>query len=266
MLSSMETELGITVVGPTGQLIRLLRNNPVFLSGRDILRQALPAEQQWEALQDLVANPLQALVDWCARFGMVFVVDGETLKLNDAVLNKECWLPLLIRTHAVSGSPKHILQFAELLGGGAKNAPVQKVTLHLQEYPLGYQPRLLQVRELPKDVRRGDIVTTASTGDTPFLVSYNDILVTPDGKLMPVRGIVLAKVTDEKATAEVLEQPAILGFDMTYRCEGGSVAGWLADHSFDSLKAARSNAEDILKEGHDARIINRITGESVSLN
>ncbi|KVP97003.1 hypothetical protein WJ96_07485 [Burkholderia ubonensis] len=262
----METQLGLTVIGPKGQQLRLQRNNPTFQAGRDILRQSLPAEQQWLKLQELVANPLKALVDWCERFGLVFKDEGDTLRLNDATLNRTRWLPLLNRTQAVGGSPKHLLQFAERLGGQAKDAKVGNIALHLQDDKLrGLQPGLLMKVDLPKEARTGDVVNESSTGSVPFLVSFSDILVQPDGALKPQCGMVLTQVSDEKDTADILAQPAILGFNRTYRCEEGSVDGWLEDLSFDSLKAARRNAKEIQDTGAEARIINRITGEPVSL-
>jgi len=267
MLACMETKLGLMVIGPQGQKLRLQSNHPAFRAGRDIVRQALPAEQAWQKLQDLVANPLKALVEWCERFGLAFMDAGATLHLNDVALDRENWLPLLNRTQSVGGSPVYLMQLAEKLGAQALTAKVGNVSLHLQEDKLhGLQPSLLRVMNLPKEARTGDIVTDSSTGPTPFLVSFNEFSVAPTGELMPHRGLVLTQVHDDKEAADILEQPAVLGFNRTYRCEEGTAGGWLEDMSFDSLKAARLNAKGIQDFGSEARIVNRITGEVISMH
>ena len=266
MLSCMETSLGLMVIGPKGQSLRLQRSNPAFLAGRDILRQSLPAEQAWQKLQELMDNPLKALIGWCERFGLTLKDEGDTLRLKDVGLSRERWLPLLNRTQGVGGSPVHILAFAEKLGGMAQNAEVAKVALHLQDDKLlGLQPALLQKVNLPKEARTGDVVTEASTGGTPFLVSFNDYFVSPEGVVTPHRGVVLSPVRDEKEADDILQQPAVLGFNRTYRCEEGTTDGWLEDLSFDSLRAARLNAKEIQDSGSEARMMNRITGEVVAM-
>ena len=58
MLSCMETPLGMMVIGPQGQSLRVQRSHPAFTAGQELLRQALPAEQLWQRLQDLMADPL----------------------------------------------------------------------------------------------------------------------------------------------------------------------------------------------------------------
>ncbi len=266
MLSCMETQLGLMVIGPKGQSLRLQRNNPAFQSGRDILRQTLPAEQAWAKLQELVANPLKALVNWCERFGLVFKEDGDFITLNDQKLSRETWLPLLTRTQAVGGTPMHLLAFAAKLGESAVKANVASLTLHLQEDKLrGLQPAALLMLNLPKEAKTGDLVTETSKGSTPFLVSAHDCLVSETGTVSLHRGVVLSQVRDAAEVADILEQPAVLGFNRTYRCEEGTSDGWLEDLSFDSLTAARRNAKEIQDSGSEARIINRITGEAVAL-
>lgn len=266
MLSCMETPLGLMVIGPKGQSLRLQRNNPAFMAGRDILRQPLPAEQAWQQLNDLMVNPLKALLGWCERFGLTFKDEGATLRLNDKKLSREHWLPLLNRTHQIGGSPKHLLTFAEKMGALAENAQVANIALHLHDDKLlGLQPALLKLVNLPKEARTGDVVTESSTGATPFLVSFSDYFVSPEGVVMPHRGMVLLPVRDESEAADILAQPAVLGFNRTYRCEEGTPDGWLEDLSFDSLKAAQLNAKEIQDSGSEARIINRITGEAVTM-
>lgn len=266
MLSCMETQQGLMVIGPKGQSLRLQSGHPAYRAGRDILRSHLPAEQAWQHLQDLVANPLKALVQWCERFGLTFKDEGATLRLNDMKLNRENWLPLLNRTQTVGSSPIHLMQFAEKLGATAGTASVGKVTLHLQDDKLaGVQACLLRIVNLPAAARMGDVVTESSTGPVPFLVSFSDFSAEASGGIQAHRGLVLSQVLDEKVAADTLEQPAILGYNRTYRCEEGTADGWLEDMSFDSLKAARLNAKEIEGTGSEARIINRITGETVSL-
>ncbi|MBU9200436.1 hypothetical protein KTD31_03585 [Burkholderia multivorans] len=266
MLSCMETQMGLMVIGPKGQKLRLLSNNPAFRAGRDILRQSMPAEQMWQKLQDLVANPLKALADWCDRFGVRLQCEGDTLLLNDVSLQRTCWEGLLSRMQAVGGSPKTILQFAEALGANAGAVEAGQLSLHLREDLLsGPRPAVLRMVNLPKDARTGDLVNETSSGSVPYLVSYDDYLAEDSGNLILRKGTVLNRVTSEAEAADILLQPAILGFNRTYRCEEGTADGWLEDLSFDSLTAARRNAKDIQNSGAEARIINRITGESVPL-
>jgi hypothetical protein len=265
-LSCIETHNGVSVVGPKNQTLRIQRNNPVFSTGLAILRGTLPAEQKWMQLQDLVLNPLKAVVDWCERFGLAFTDAGDTLYLNDAPLSRERWLPLFNRMQAAGGSPLHLLQFAEKLGGESRVAQVGKIALHLQDKKLlGLQPALLVKMGLPKDARTGDIVTESSRGEVPFLVSFHEVTAQADGTLLPITGLVLTPVMNESEAADVLAQPVVLGFNRTYRCEEGSSDGWLEDLSFDSLLAARRNAKEIQESGAEARIINRVTGDAVSL-
>jgi hypothetical protein len=265
-LSCIETHTGMTVVGPKNQSVRIQRGAPVFATGLAIMRGTLPSEQKWLQLQDLVLNPLKAVVDWCERFGLVFKDEGDTLCLNDKFLSREHWLPLLSRMQSAGGSPLHLLQFADKLGAAAQSAHVSTIALHLQDKKLlGFQPSLLLQVGLPKEARMGDLVTETSAGAVPFLVSYHDVSVRADGALQPLNGLVLTQVTNESEAADILEQPVVLGFNQTYRCEEGTTDGWLEDLSFDSLKAARRNAKDIQDSGAEARIINRITGTAVSL-
>lgn len=265
-LSCIETHLGMTVVGPGNRSVRILRSAAVFVTGVAIMHGTLPAEQKWLQLQELVENPLKAMVTWFERFGITFKDEGDTFRLNDVFLSRERWLPLLNRTQTLGGSPVHLMQFVEKLGSAAQFARVEKVALHLHEKKnLGLRPGLLMKVGLPKEARKGDVVNESSKGDVPFLVSYDEFTVCADGSLQPLSGFVLAPVTNEAEAADILEQPAVLGFNRTYRCEEGAATGWLEDYSFDSLKAARRNVKDILRSGAEARIVNRITGDVVPL-
>lgn len=266
MLSCMETQMGLMVIGPKGQNLRLQSNHPAFRAGRDILRQSIPAEQMWQKLQELVANPLKALVDWCDRFGVRLQCEGDTLLLNDASLNRARWESFLGRMQAVSGSPKTVLQFVESLGANAGAVRASRLSLHLRDDLLsGPKPAVLRMVNLPEEARTGDLVNESSTGPVPYLVSYDDYLAEDSGNLVLRKGAVLSRVSSEAEAADILQQPVVLGFNRTYRCEEGTADGWLEDLSFDSLTAARRNAKDIQNSGAEARIINRITGESVPL-
>jgi hypothetical protein len=266
MLSCMETQQGLMVIGPKGQSLRLASSHPAYRAGREIVHMPLPAEQAWQKLQDLMANPLKALVDWFERFGFVFTAHGDTVHVNDRAFSQERWLPLFNRAQSAGASPHHLVQFAEKLGGPAENALVRDICLHLQEDKLnGLQPALLRLVSLPVAARRGDVVTPSSSGPVPFLVSFADFSVLPSGLLQTGNGLVLSQGHNEKEAADILEQPVILGFDRTYRCEEGTATGWLEDLSFDSLRSARLNAKEIQATGAEARIINRITNETVSL-
>jgi hypothetical protein len=261
----METQMGLTVIGPDGQSLRLLRNHPAFLSGRNIVREAIPAEQQWSKLRELMANPLRALSDWCARFGIRFVDQGATLKLGDCELNREGWLPLLQRCHSTAGSPEAVMLLAEKIRQADKLANLAGVCLHLRDNPLrGKQVGIVTLRGLPPAARAGDLVDMTGTGTAPYLVSHDGFLLREDGTLQLRDGIVLGPTPGDDIAKDVLAQPVILGNCRTYRCEEGSADGWLEDNSFDSLMQAIGNARDIQKTGSEARVINRITGDVVA--
>ncbi|RQR65325.1 hypothetical protein DIE18_02250 [Burkholderia sp. Bp9125] len=266
MLSCIETGLGLTVFGPDGVALRIQRTNPAFMESRRIVREASPEQQKWSRLQALMANPLIALVNWCAGFGMRLVDEGDTLRLQDRELGRAGWLPLLNRCQLVAGSPQPVALFAEMLGAEAAiTAKVSNVCLHLRrDAARGMRVGVVQLQNLPAAARRGDRVEGVGTGDTPFLVSYDKVNVNTDGTLRMVEGTVLGPVPVKGVAMDVLEQPAILGFDRTYRCEEGAADGWLEDCSYDSLKEAIGNAREIQNFGSEARIINRITGEVVA--
>ena len=265
MLSSIETGLGLTVIGPDGEALRIQRTSPAFMESRRIVREAAPEQQKWSRLQALMANPLIALVNWCAGFGTRLVDEGATLRLQDRELGRAEWLPLLSRCQLVAGSPLPVTLLAEKLGDEAITAKVPNVCLHLRhDAARGMQVGVVQLQNLPAAARRGDRIEGPGKGDTPYLVSYDKVTVHTDGTLRMVEGTVLGPAPVKDVAMDVLTQPAILGFDRTYRCEEGAADGWLEDRSYDSLKEAIVNAREIRNYGSEARIINRITGEAVA--
>lgn len=265
MLSCMETALGLMVIGPNGQALRLQRSSPAFTAGRDLLKRSLPAEQVWAQLQALIADPRKAVISWFERFGLLFRDEGDYIRINSRALRQDLWLPLIERTMATGGSPQHLLDFVNRLGNWALSTTVGKVALQVPEPGQLRGPSVLRLVDLPEKARRGDIVTAVSRGRTPFLVSYHDYEASETGEIKLKEGLVLSSATDITELEDVLSQPQVLGFNRTYRCEEGSAEGWLEDLSFDSLIAARCNAKEIQASGSEARIINRITGDVVSM-
>lgn len=265
MLSCMETQLGMTVIGPTGEALRIQRVNPVFASCKNLLREGLPAEMCWVRLQALLDNPLSALVDWCERFGMRFKDSEDVLRLNDMQLPREQWLPLFQRSMATSNSPVFILRLASTLDSALSQARISDECFCIEEHSIaGPRVKLVRIAHLPENARPGDWVSGTHAGDTPFLVGYFDFSVADDGRLIPHKGTVLRKVSSTESIDDVLAQPFIQGQNRTYRCEEGSPDGWLEVESFDSLKDAIFNAKDIQRTGAEARIVNRLTGETVA--
>lgn len=263
-ISCMDSPQGLSIFGPQGQFLRLLPNNPAIAACRDIVRGAMPAEQQWTMLQELIANPLKVLMDWCARFAIRFTDEGEFFRLQDRQLTKAGWLSLLQRCHATGGSPEPVLLLAERLGPSESAAKVDGTCIHLQRDPRrGDQVGIVKLVNLPEVARAGDRVDATSTGDTPFLVSYDRFCLNDEGTLQPLTGFVLSAVSERAVTEDVLAQPVILGNEQTYRCEEGSPDGWMEGFSFDSLRSAINDAKDIQKTGAQARIINRTSGAVV---
>lgn len=269
MLSCMTTPLGLTVIGPEGQPLRLASSHPAYRAGKDLLQAGLPGEQTWQRLKELVADPLKPMASWCARFGIQLFEDQDTLRLNDVVLDRAAWLPFLTRLEATAGTPRIALRLAAMLGERAKTAKVGQACLHVsrdEDVPI----RLLRLERLPDEAEMGDKVEVAATTGALFLVTYAGISVSDDGVLIPSLGEVLSKVptsgpTDMANVQDVLEQPCVLGHNRTYRCEHGTVDGWFEDFSFDGLAQARLNAKEMSDATTEARIINRITGELVRL-
>lgn len=270
MLSSMTTPLGVTVIGPSGHALRLPASHPAFRTGCELLQAGLPGEQTWQKLQELVANPLKAMASWCDRFGVTIVEDDDFITLNDLKLSRAKWLPLLTRLEATGGSPGLALRLAAKLGATAAQANVADVCIHVQREtlnPLG----LLKLEYLPADARPGDKVEVPANTGLPFIVSYASVSADEEGVLALCEGVVLSKVDVTqveglKYTMDALAQPGVIGHNQTYRCEQGSSTGWLEDFSFDSLAQARLNAAEMSTEGSEVRIINRITGELVSIS
>lgn len=263
-ISCVDSSQGLSIFGPQGQFMRLLPNSPALAACRDIVRGSMPAEQKWNLLQELIANPLKVLVDWCARFSIRFVDEGETFRLQDRQLNRAGWLSLLQRCHATAGSPEPVLALAEKIGPADRTADLTGACIHLRRDPrLGNKVGIVKLVDLPAAARAGDRVDTTSTGDTPFLVSYEGFHLHDDGTLRMLNGFVLAPAPDRDVAADVLAQPVILGHNQTYRSEEGSPEGWMESFSFDSLKEAINDAKDIQKTGAEARIINRVSGAVV---
>lgn len=266
MLSCLETADVLTILKPSGGFLRIPRSDADYMVVKDIVKSDLPGEQAWKQIEALRLNPLQSLMEWCARFKIRMAEDGDFIRLNDMRLFRRGWLPLLERTRAAGGTPVPVLSFAARLSAAEKETNVGGATLHLSKEAGGVlTPKLVTLMSLHKDARLGDVVHYPSSGDTPFLVSFDSYALDASGNLVPVAGSVLAQVKNRPEANDILNQPAILGFNQTYRCSAGTVNGWLEDLSFDSLQAARTNAKEIVGQGFEARIINRITGDTVSV-
>lgn len=259
MLSVMETNLGLVVVGPKGQTQRIPRGHPAFASSRSVVNGSLPAEQAWEQLEELMSNPLKALTDWLSGFGLSIQDEGDSIRVQDMVLSKMQWLPLLQRAQQRKASPVPVVQFAEKLGTQAFEAPVSQIVLQTQTTGDVELVQLARVKQLPDAARRGDIVTPSSVGPATFLVGYEDVWL-EDGQLQVGKGVVLRRL-DQIEKTEILTEPVILGDGRTYKCVEGDKAGWLEDLSFDTLAAAERNIKDIRSTGSEARIINRISNQ-----
>ena len=273
MLSIMETQLGLMIVGPNGKSLRISRTNPAFAASKDVVNLAMPWEQSWEKLQELSTNPLKAFSDWLAIFGLEFSnVDADSFRINDSKLSKAHWLPLLQKTQAVAGTPVPVMRLHAKLKKDVPDGTVQvsNECIHWAYSAVsGYEPYLIRKVMLPVDARRGDLVDAGSRGGTLFLVSYSDFKAKinvegSEGTLEFGSGVVLQKPSSETEADAILLEPVIIGNNRTYKCEEGDRAGWLEDLSFDNLIAARINIKAIRDSGSEARIINRISNAVVA--
>lgn len=266
MLSCLETSQGLTVIGPTGESLRLARSNPAFLAGKALIAASMPGEQLWVKLQSLMADPLGPVIEWASRFGVSLLKVGEDeLELNGYRLAKANWLPLLNRSLATAGSPIPALKLANLLGGAARTAKVDNFCLYWEPDIKGdnHQVGILIKAQVPDKTLIGDRVIGLSSGFCEALVAYDSLDVAPDGNLIFNQG----KVVDISRSSypELSAEPVIMGNNRTYKCEEGSPEGWFEDLSFDSLTEAKANVVSIQKSGAEARIINRISNMPVPL-
>lgn len=273
MISSMETQLGLMIVGPAGDCLRIERSHPAFQAGKDAIRKSLPGEQIWQELQALMADPLRPMALWCERFGLKFSQDDATINLNDTKLSKEKWVPLLHRLQTVSGTPIVALTLADMLRSYSGHVPastvqeanVKNVCLQLDTRGGFEVVNLVRQVTLPESAKPGDVVFQSAQGSRPFLVAYSDFYAASSGELIGVKGTVLRSAEDMLHTADILAQPIILGADRTYRCEEGTAEGWFEDMSTDSLEEARRTLREIRDTGADARIVNRVTNLPVEI-
>lgn len=267
MLSCMDTDRGLMIFGPGNQPLRVNASSPSITAARELLRQKLPAEQAWSMLMALVENPLLALVSWCERFGISLTEElqpeGEFLVLGGRKLSKSKWLPLLQRTYAVAGTPKSILAFASVLGDTAVNVDASGLTLHIPNYGFNNRVGVLKRMDLPAECRFGDLVTLDSKGTVPYLVTFDDFTASNEGELTLVGGKVLGSLAGAVFTDDVLAQPVVCGFDQTYVCQEGQASGWKTDLSFDSLRAARLNLDEMRVSNSEVRLINVTSGDEV---
>lgn len=271
MLSCMETQLGLMIIGPSGQSKRVERANPAFSVVRELLRQTCPAEQTWALISEVLSDSMRPLALWCESAGLKFSWADKILKLNDVRLGGRNWVSFLQRLQSSAATPDVAMKFAKSLRAGVSlelgeridNINLDSVCLHLSER-LGLETvNLVRLQNLPPAARSGDIVLPSSTGSVPFLVSYHDAEIDDLGNFVTSKGTVLTKADELVYSADVLRQPAIIGFDRTYCCYEGSPSGWIEDASFDGLDAARKNIEDIRLSGAEARLINRISGHVI---
>lgn len=268
MLSIMETTMGLTVVNPQGKTLRIPKNNTNYGVCREIIKNDLPAQQVWNLLQEVIHNPLKTFIDWMQSFDIrVAGVESSIMEIGNFKVSKSTWLPLFKKIHARAGTPVPVIQFFEKV-----NQPIflqewqdPAPCIHWSLHQGIKKPNLVTQGFVAPGVKPGDAVQSlSSTANIPCLVSYADYRVSSEGTLEVANGKILDVFEDLDLALEVLEEPVILGQNITFRCEEGSADGWLEDFSFDSLAAAKRNLKEIQASGSEARIINRMTNAVVA--
>lgn len=270
MLSSMETPLGLTVIGPKGTPLRIMRSMPCFAASKALLKEGLPAEQLWQRLQDLLVSPFMAVIHWAERHGLAITEADDTFKIGDRQFDKVRWLPLVDRLMKVGASAEVLPMVHDLLAEAVDQVPVGDLCLHWHETPFGPRLGLVERLVLPEEVKTGDLLKAPTRGlrrGPAYLVSFTTVALKEDldGKpsIIGTEGLVIGKVLNEHWAEDVLKQPVILGYNRTYRVEEGGGDGWLEDTCTDSLMDARVIAKEIKDSGAEARIINRTSGDVV---
>lgn len=281
MISTMSTPTGMTLINQkTGQMLRVNRSNPVFDDVSAVVTSRLTLDQVWDKVRLLLTDPLEGLRQWLGNRGLHLTVDsdhfsfGGSSDLSKFSLSKT-WLPYLESIKLAGGDPKAFISFLKSLINqnvfSSKDmtawAKPQNFCVHVHQPIAGhFVYRLLGARKLPEGCSYGDLVTESSIrGSKNYLVSY-DSFNGFDGELVPNSGIVLRELTNELDWLDdILGQPMSMGTNRTYQCEEGTGEGWFNDLATDSLALAKVTAKEIISSGSEARVINRITGDLISL-
>ena len=274
MLSVMDTQTGLTVVNPTGGMVRVQRNHPAYGEAKRIAtEQALPREVAWQRISTLLKDPFSVFKDWFAKHGVSFSYDADTVSVSGIALNKS-WVLFIEKLKNRGGDPKFFVNFIKQLenkvGDALPQAKPDGLTIHILKHKSGVTAfNAFKVVNFARKIRPGDIVQPSdlSGTGTPFMVSFHDIGVDHlSGNLVYREGLVMGEVDHHQKTwiEDIADQPMILGDGRTYKVEEGSPEGWLEDMSTDSLAEARAFASEIKEPGIEVRIVNRLTGETLS--
>jgi len=270
MLSSMETPLGLTVIGPKGTPLRILRSMPCFAASKALLKEGLPAEQLWTRLQDLLVSPFMATIHWVERHGLAITESDDEFRIGDCRFEKARWMPMVDRLIKAGASANVLPMLHGLLKADANNVAVGDLCLHWHETPFGPRLGIVEQLVLPEEVKTGDLLKGPHRGlraGTNYLVSFTQFELMEEEvgppSILGTEGLVIGKVINDHWAEDVLKQPVILGYNRTYRVEEGGEEGWLEDSCTDSLMDARMVQKEIKDSGAEARIVNRTSGDVV---
>lgn len=277
MLSYMDTTLAVTVVNPKGGApLRISKLIGEYRSIDEVLKNdKLPADEAWNLIQDLLADPYKGLRDWITSFGLSFSYDEELCQFEGISLIKNHWISFFEKIKLSAGDPNLALKLINKLSNQDNFSSFRPSShlFHVHKKLSGdVDVNLLRVLTMPLDVQAGDLVDSSqqtpsgSSSGVRALVSFYDVEIESSGILKPIEGFVV-QTTDSIGTLtlrDVLDQPMTLGLNRTYKCEEFTGTHWVEILSTDSMVEASKCYKEIIEDGFESRIINRISNQVVN--
>lgn len=261
MISSMESQLGLTILDQSGTNLRVFRSNPAYEEVRALLRDSKePSNVTMDRIQALLADPLEAILRWSARMGFPL---SRSPAPGEIVVSS--WAPFLSRLMKVGSTPEVAIRLARQVAADGTGISMDQVCTLWTPANRGRDAtvQVLHRCALPAEARIGDHVANLKTVTGPSIGLVATL--TPWDGVADMAGEVVQVGGNVQALNDVLREPSILGLNRTYRCEEAGESGWLEDFSFDSLTSAIENLKDIRAHGAEARLVNRITNTVINV-
>lgn len=256
MISSMESQIALTIMDQQGTNLRVPRTHPSFDEVKRLLRDSSePSCVVIEQIKTLVADPIETLLRWCARMGFPLKRIPAAGEIDVSV-----WAPYLNRLMRAGSTPEVAMVMARMVPDPS-SIDQSKICVHWMPAKAtggNTMARFIYQRPLPAAAQISDGVSDLSklAGPVIGLVST----MRPWDGVSSLPGQVMQLGSRDSSIEQALAEPAILGNEMTYRIEEASPAGWLQESSYDSIARAKIGLDLIRATGDEARLVNRSTG------
>lgn len=277
MLSYMDTTLAVTVVNPKGGApLRINKSIGEYRSIDEVLKNdKLPADEAWSLIQELLADPYKGLKDWVTSFGLSFSYDEELCQFEGISLIKNHWFSFFEKIKLSAGDPSLALKLINKLSKQDDFSSFRPSShcFHVHKKLSGdVDINLLKALTMPLNVQAGDLVNLShrapldSSSGIRALVSFYDVEIESSGSLKPIEGFVVQTTDsfDRLTLNDVFSQPMTLGLNRTYKCEEFTGSDWVEILSTDSMVEASKCYKEIIEDGFESRIINRISNQVVN--